>query len=124
MQNSTFSATQADPDVLEELGGRLARTRLNRNWTQERLAGEAGVSRATVKRLEAGRSTQLTNLIRILRALDLLGNLEVLVPRPQVRPLEALEHEGQRRRRASSPRSSGQDEEPEPWSWGDSGSQA
>ncbi len=111
-------AEGADGEVLAELGRRLARSRLDRNWTQTELAQEAGVSRSTVRRLEAGESTQLTNLVRILRALGLLANLDALVPAPEVRPLQMLEREGRRRQRAtggrrkSTPRDSS-------WRWGD-----
>ncbi|HEY1716698.1 MAG TPA: helix-turn-helix transcriptional regulator, partial [Verrucomicrobiae bacterium] len=43
-----------DETVLAELGGRLTRIRLERNLTQLQLAKEAGVSKNTVQRLEAG----------------------------------------------------------------------
>lgn len=105
----------SDSDVLARLGERLARERLGRNRTQAELAREAGVSVSTVRRLEAGHSTQLANLIRILRALGLLANLEVLVPEPSRRPLDELERRGRERRRAS-----GKAPPPEDgWSWGD-----
>ncbi len=119
-QNPT-NTPLGDNEALGELGRRLAAVRLERNWTQGFLADEAGVSRATVRRLESGNSTQLTNLLRILRALGLTGNLDSLVPRPEVRPLEALEREGRRRRRASGKRlnpDSGADAS-QGWSWGD-----
>ncbi len=103
--------------VLKELGGRLSRYRLNRNQTQESLAEEAGVSPRTLKRIEKGQSTQLGSLIRILRALDLLENLEVLVPAPLPSPIQQVKLGGKRRRRASSqpqgPDSTGS------WTWGD-----
>ena len=105
-----------DAEVLSLLGRRLAAERLRRNQTQAALAEEAGVSRATIKRLEAGRSTQMTNLVRVLRALDLLANLDALVPPPEVRPLDELERGGRVRRRASTRRAS---ETGEPWKWGD-----
>ena len=79
-----------DRRVLAELGDRLARQRLNRNLTQDQLAREAGVSKRTVVRLENGQSSQVTNLVRILRALSLLGNLDVLVPAPLASPIEDL----------------------------------
>ena len=50
--------------------------------TQAQLAAESGLSVTTVKRIEAGESTQTTTLIRVLRELGLLGGLEVLVPAP------------------------------------------
>jgi transcriptional regulator with XRE-family HTH domain len=84
--------------------------------TQEALAKEAGVSLPTVQRIESGRSTQSSNLLRVLRALGLLANLDALVPEPPVSPLKQAKLQGRRRRRASSSR--GDDKTP-PWSWGD-----
>lgn len=107
-----------DPAVLAEIGQRLARHRLERNLTQAELAKEAGVSKRTLIRLEGGESTQLTNLIRILRTLDLLGNLDAFIPPPVSSPVEQLRMEGKRRKRAShksiAPRPQ------EEWTWGDS----
>jgi transcriptional regulator with XRE-family HTH domain len=121
-QNPTNTTPPGDEEALGELGRRLAGVRLERNWTQGFLATEAGVSRATVRRLESGHSTQLTNLLRILRALGLAGNLEGLVPQPEVRPLDALEREGRRRRRASGKRLNPEsDATDQAWSWGDEG---
>jgi transcriptional regulator with XRE-family HTH domain len=92
---------RTDPAVLAELGRRLAARRLERNWTQAELAAEAGISKRTLVRLESGDSTQLTNLVRVLRALELEGALEALVPAVGVRPLEQLRSQGKRRKRAS-----------------------
>lgn len=106
-----------DMRVLAELGERVARHRLNRNLTQDQLAREAGVSKRTVVRLENGESSQLTNLIRILRALNLVGNLDALVPLPLPSPVEALKAKAHERRRASPSR-----RKPKPgakWTWGD-----
>ena len=84
-----------------------------------------GVSRATVRRMEAGHSTQLANLIRVLRALGLLGNIQLLVPEPIASPIEQLERAGKPRQRASSPARTTTDEKragsqkSAPWSWGE-----
>ncbi len=114
---STTPIDDATQVSLRELGARLARERLRRNLTQESLAERAGVSRTTVRRLEAGHSTQLANLIRILRALHLARNLHALVPEPILRPMEQLERGDRRRRRASSPRARAGS--PRTWTWGD-----
>ena len=108
-----------DESVLAELGARLARERLDRNLSQQELAEAAGVSRSTVKRLEAGRSTQLTNLIRVLRALGLLANLATLVPLPEVRPVAELERGGRERRRASARATPPEHARGGGWTWGD-----
>ena len=44
----------SDQAILQELGARIANTRLERNLTQADLAKEAGVSKRTVERLESG----------------------------------------------------------------------
>ena len=107
----------SDQTVLQALGRRLARHRLNRNLTQAALAAEAGVSALTVQRIEQGRSSQAANLIRILRALGLLDNLDALVPEPAISPIQQARMRGRVRQRASS--RPGRPEPPTEWSWGD-----
>jgi transcriptional regulator with XRE-family HTH domain len=109
----------ADPGVLAELSGRLKRLRLRRNLTQAQLAHEAGISKRTLERFEAGESTQLLNFIRICRALHLLGNLETLVPETLPSPLEQLQRRGKERQRASG-RTEAEAAEPS-WTWGEEG---
>jgi len=106
----------SDDAVLLELAERLTRTRLDANLTQAELAREAGVSKRTVERLEAGQSTQLGNLLRVLRALHLLGNVDALVPESTPSPVEQLRLGGRQRERARST-SGGKDSRP--WTWGD-----
>lgn len=113
-----IEAGNSDEVILAELGRRLARTRLERNLTQERLAREAGVSKATVERLESGDPVKSTSLIRVLRALDRLEALDSLLPEPLPNPVERRRLFGRTRRRASTARSTEPDE-PGPWRWGD-----
>ena len=115
MKNTTH---MTDTAALAEIGERLAQYRLGRNLTQAELAKEAGVSKRTVLRLEAGESTQLTNLIRIIRALGLLGNLDAFVPPPVSSPVEELRMQGKKRKRAS-PRSNQAESAEKDWTWGD-----
>jgi len=119
MSNKT-SLTVSDEALLVELGTRLERARLDIDMTQARLAEEAGVSKSTVERLEKGHSVQLSNLIRILRVLGLLKNLDDLVPPVGPRPVELLEMQGKQRQRASGTRK-GTDERTDEtdWTWGD-----
>lgn len=108
----------SDAAILKELGDRLARRRLRENLTQAKLAHEAGISKRTLIRLESGESGQLANLIRVLRALDLLGNLESVVPLPSPSPLELLRAKPKERRRAS-PASKRRTPPRSNWTWGD-----
>jgi len=115
MTDHTHAATEA---VLGELGGRLARVRLDQNLTQRELADRAGVSKRTVERLESGAAaTQLSGFIRVCRALGLLERLEVLVPAPLPSPIVQWKLRGKRRRRASSARIP--DRPSKTWTWGD-----
>jgi putative transcriptional regulator len=93
-----------DDFVLRELGQRLARTRLERNLSQGGLAREAGVSKRTVERLEAGESVKVDSLVRVLRGLGQLEALDRLIAEPLPSPIERLRTEGRRRRRAGTPR--------------------
>ena len=106
-----------DEAVLAELGDRLSRLRLQRNLTQAQLAREAGVSKRTLIRLESGESIQVTNLIRVVRVLGLLGNLDAFVPPSLSSPIAQLRSRKKERRRASpGVTKSGP---PPQWIWGD-----
>ena len=109
-----LTAQQADGVILGELGKRIARARLERNLTQAGLAAEAGVAKRTVERLEAGQSSQLANLIRVIRALGLAANLDLLVPETPASPIAELELRGRQRERASRRAGRGS---PGPWRW-------
>lgn len=104
-----------DAVILGELGARLARIRLERNFTQAALAEQAGVSKRTLERMEAGGPTQLVNLVRVCRALDLLDRFEVLIPEPLISPVIQLKLQGKQRRRAKAKAPT----PPPKWEWND-----
>src|ERR1700680_4147492 len=93
-----------DGAILQELGERLARTRLERDLTQAQLAHEPGLASLTVLRLERGEAVRLTSLIRVLRVLGLLEALDRLIPAPTPSPIERIKLQGRRRQRASGAR--------------------
>ncbi len=108
-------ATESTEVALAILGRRLATYRVRRELTQAGLAREAGVSKRTVERIEAGQSSQLANFVRICRV---LGLLEQLIPEPSRSPIQELEAKGKERQRGSSGRARSAKED-QPWSWGD-----
>ncbi len=112
-----ISELLSDDAILAELGERLSRHRIDRQLTQAQLAEQAGVSKRTVERIEAGSSAQLSSLIRVLRVLELLPNLNQLIPEAGARPMDLLQRKGKPRQRAS--RKTRQQTGGEPWSWGD-----
>jgi transcriptional regulator with XRE-family HTH domain len=110
-----------DAAVLAELGRRLTRHRLERNWTQAELAAEAGIGQATVQRAERGESVQMTSMIKLLRTLGLLGGLDAAVPESIELPIAQLEREQRKVRRRASGRRGRPSAPPseQPWRWGE-----
>jgi transcriptional regulator with XRE-family HTH domain len=110
----------SDGAILAEVGARLARRRIDLRLTQADLAREAGVSKRTVERIEAGASAQMASMIRIFRILDLIPGMDRLIPPTGPRPMELIKNKGRQRKRAprkpasSGPRDGGRDE---PWTW-------
>lgn len=90
-----------DKAVLAELGERLARHRIQAGLTQAELARQAGVSKRTLERLEAGNSAQMVTWVRVSRALGLLPSLDQAVPELTESPLEIASGRGKPRQRAS-----------------------
>ena len=115
----SFQNLNTDEYLLAELGKRIARQRLDMGVTQAHLAFEAGISKRTLERIEAGKPVQFTSIIRALRALHLVPNLDALVPKPGPRPMDILNMQGKQRQRARSPKTGTVREQPSVWRWGD-----
>jgi transcriptional regulator with XRE-family HTH domain len=111
-----ISELGTDDAILTELGLRLAHRRVELQLTQADVAREAGIAKRTLERIEAGESAQLSSLLRIFRALELLPALDRAIPEAKPGPMEMLENKGKLRQRASRSR---KDESGQPWSWDD-----
>lgn len=111
-----------DAAVLNELGDRLERLRINAGLTQAQLAEEAGISKRTVERIEAGHSIDFVMVLRVLRVLKRLEVLDRLVPTSPQSPLALLKGRGRERKRVKHSRHPLDDTaEPKstpPWKWG------
>ena len=106
--------------VLQEMGARLERRRIDGGLTQARLAEEAGVSKRTVERIEAGDSTDFTMVLRVLSVLRLVEALDQLIPDLPQSPLTLLKGHGRERRRVRRSRGPTDVEapsKPAPWKW-------
>ena len=90
--------------ILAEMGLRFARARLNKNISQAELAREAGIARKTLSNLENGTAVDVTTLIGVLRALELLDSLESMLPVEQVSAMELARLGGKTRARAGRAR--------------------
>ena len=113
-----INSTISDEALLQEIGRRLARRRLDMALSQADLAEQAGVSKRTLERIEAGHAAQTLNLVRILRVLELLGGLDRWLPPAGPRPMDLLKLKGKVRRRVRRKAAEGKDAAHTAWSWG------
>jgi len=116
-----FDELTTDAAVLAELGRRLERHRVERNWTQAEMADQAGIGRATLQRAERGESVQMTSMIKLLRVLGLLPALDVAIPEAINLPIAQLERAQRKTRRRARGSRGGPPARSadEPWRWGD-----
>lgn len=78
-------------EYIKELGQKIKLYRIMKEMSQQDLEDKTGVSKRSISRLEQGESVQLENLFKILLALDLGENIDLLVPDQTKRPIFYLE---------------------------------
>jgi len=116
-----ISTELTDVAVLQEIGRRFARARLESGLTQAQAAEEAGIGKRTLERLEGGNAVDSVTLIRVLRALGMSPNLESLLPDVQQSPVALLKNKGRQRARVKHPQKAKNEKampEAGPWKWG------
>jgi len=88
-----------ETEILKELGERLARIRKQQGFSQTRLADEAGIGVATVRRIEAGQDSQIESWLKLLKSLSMTSAIDALLPENFNSPMaEALAASGKRRK--------------------------
>ena len=98
-----FGPTTTTREALTEAGSRLRQYRLQQNRLRKQVASDAGISLRTLQRAEEGNNPTLETVIRILRALGRLDNLESFLPPPLMSPLQLADLGGRERKRARGP---------------------
>ena len=96
-----INANESEKAILNELGQRIRQNRVAMNVTQTELAEKCGVSPSTVTRIENGEDSKMSNYIKILSGLNMLDNLDVLVP--EVQPDFKTLYEGKTQRKRAKP---------------------
>lgn len=112
-RNVDFNVANVN-QIATRLGAQLADIRLSQNRTQSQIAKEAGISRATLVRLEQGHGVSFDTFIRVMMALKLQEHLAHFLPDPSIRPLDRVALAGQERQRARPKKSRSSDES---WTW-------
>jgi len=94
-----ITITDTVAEVALELGRRIQKLRLSRNWTQQELAARAGISRVSVARLEsAACDVKVSNLLSVCSALGVLARFDSLIEDVQLSPQQVLAGESLPRR--------------------------
>ena len=78
-------------EYIKELGQKIKTYRVMNEMSQQELEDKTGVSKRSISRLEQGESVQVDNLFKILLALGLGDNIDLLVPDQTKRPSYYLE---------------------------------
>lgn len=78
-------------EYIKELGQKIKIYRIMNEMSQQDLEDKSGVSKRSISRLEQGESVQVDNLFKIIIALGLEDNIELLVPDQTKRPSYYLE---------------------------------
>lgn len=100
--------------ILNELGLRIKRNRIDMQISQQEFAKRAGISTRTLSVAENGGDIRIENLLRILRVMGYIENLNLLLPELALNP-EDYRVLGKERKRVSkkADKSNGN------WKWGD-----
>lgn len=100
-------------EYIKELGQKVKTYRIMNEMSQQDLEDKSGVSKRSISRLEQGESVQVDNLFKIIIALGLGDNIELLVPDQTKRPSYYLEQA------ASKPKRVRKKTERNDFKWGD-----
>lgn len=91
-----------DKAIVNEIGERLKTARINKNMSQGILAEKSGISLRTLQNIESGNtSSKISNIIAIMRTLEILDQLDNFIPTQLVSPIALAEMKGKQRQRAS-----------------------
>lgn|SRR5690606_22408756 len=114
MNDVSYIRSLSDPAILKEIGAFIKMHRVEQNRSQEEVAERAAISRSTLSLTERGENISLSNLIKILRVLDVLYVFEKFRVTKQISPLQ-LAKEDEKKRRRSYKRNSKQNKNSEEW---------
>ena len=83
----------SNANVIQEIGARIKKQRINKKMTQQQLAEKAGVSLFTIAQIEKGKSVSLNMWVAVLRVLRLLDNLDLLLPESKISPVALMKQQ-------------------------------
>ena len=99
--------------IISELTSRFRQYRISYPMTRKELSEKSMVSLGTIARFENGNDIGLSNLIKLLKALDLENGFELLIPDMTDRPSFHIENKKPRQRAGRTHKKTSD------WKWGD-----
>ncbi len=102
-----------DKAISAEISARFKQYRIASSMTRTELAEKSMVSVGTIARFENGSDIGLLNLIKLLRALDLIDKLDLLISDPQERPSNYISKSAPKQRARKRKKTDND------WKWGD-----
>ncbi|MCQ2463748.1 MAG: helix-turn-helix domain-containing protein [Clostridia bacterium] len=109
-----YSNDYTDSNIISSFGKEIKEYRVRLNLTQSDLASECGISSSTLERIENGSDTKFSNIIKIMRAFNLIDNLGFMIPDVED-DFKAYYENKPKRKRASKPKAV---QKPD-WVWGE-----
>lgn len=91
----------SDQSLSETIGAFVKHQRIKKDWSQEKVAAKANISRSTLSLLERGETVTLKTLLQVLRTLDLLHVMDVFKVHQQLSPIALAKLQQKERKRAS-----------------------
>jgi transcriptional regulator with XRE-family HTH domain len=101
MNDLSYTSSLSDAAILKEIGEFVKSKRIDQNLTQDDVAEQAAISRSTLSLLERGDNIALSNLLKVLRVLDLLYVFDEFKVSPQISPIQLAKEDELKRKRAS-----------------------
>jgi len=116
-----ISEHSSNQHIMAEIGSRFAAARINMDLSQAELSDRSGVSLKTIGHLENGRkSVGLLNMIAVLRALNLIHEIEHFMPKPPPSAKSLIVEGGKIKvRKRVSSNSNQREGDALEWKWGD-----
>lgn len=109
-----LSGNENNKTIMEEMGRRIKDVRVCMNLTQADMADRAGLSLATVVRMEKGESVKVENVLNVFRTIGVLQNVNLLVQEQTLRPTDMVDQTNKRQRASRAGRKDKQE-----WIWGE-----
>lgn len=105
---------KSDKEINCEVAKRIKDLRISNKISQEEMSLKTGLSKHTISNIENGKSFTFDNLLKVMRALNIIDRIDVLIPETKENPYRLIKEKSKRQRVYNSKKKKSSD-----WKWGD-----